>query len=85
MEGVEQLYYDYSQGKISLQDFQMRLEPILGSYEFLSKEDEEFIKRTINDLELIIYTIPDELQKTKVDSIYPEILNYFKIKELENY
>lgn len=81
MERFEQLYTDYLKGKISLQGFQLRLESILGSYKNLSKDDEEFINSSINNIELIIFTIPDDLQKDKVTTLYPKIINYFKKKK----
>jgi hypothetical protein len=80
MERFQQLYNNYSQDKISLQDFQMNLESILGDYEFLTKGDEEFILKTINKIELIIYTFPEDLQKIEVEMICPKILSYFKMK-----
>jgi hypothetical protein len=53
MEKFKSLYTKYQQNKISLLDFQLSLEPILGCFEELSKKDEEFIKTTINQIELI--------------------------------
>jgi hypothetical protein len=82
MERFQQLYNDYSQNKISLQGFQMSLESILGDYEYLTKDDEEFILNTINKLELIIYTFPEDLQKIEVEIMCPKILSYFKMKEV---
>lgn len=74
MEKVEKLYRDYLQSKISLQSLQFQLEPILGNFDSISKADEQFIKSVTNNLELIIYTIPEELQKDKVIGLFPRYL-----------
>lgn len=71
----------YVRGEISLEDFQLRLEPLLGDYEVVSKDDEEFIKKTTNEIELIIYTVPEPLQKEKVLDLIPEILSYARAKD----
>jgi hypothetical protein len=81
MEKVEKLYRDYLQSKISLQSLQFQLEPILGNFDSVSKADEQFIKSVTNNLELIIYTIPEELQKDEVIGLFPEIFDYIREKE----
>jgi hypothetical protein len=80
MNKVEQLCKSYLEGEISLKDFQFRLEPMLGSYGLISIEDEEFIKKTINELELTLYTIPDSQQKDKVVKMLPSIIAYSQAK-----
>jgi hypothetical protein len=72
MEKFAQIYSDYSQLKISLTDFQLGLEAMLSNFDFLSKEDEEFILEVTNNLERIIFTEDIKTQKAKVDLLYPE-------------
>lgn len=78
---TKKLCDDYTQDKITLEEFQFQLEPLLGSYDLVSREDEEFIKKTINDLELIIYTVPKDIQKEKVYEFIPKILSYVEHKK----
>ena len=82
MKSFEDLYSKYEKNEISLQDFQRRLEAMLGSYDNLTKQDEEFIKTTTNQIELIIFTIPEQSQGNKVRELLPEISRYFQNKSV---
>lgn len=77
---INHLLESYLRNQISLNDFQFHLEPLLGSFEGISKDDAEEIKRIVNQLEVIIYTIPESEQKGKVELLIPNILQYVKRK-----
>lgn len=81
MEKVEKLYSDYLLGKLSLHDLQCQLEPALGDFDFISKEDEQFIKTVANELELIIHTVPEESQKEKVVELFPKVFDHLRKKQ----
>lgn len=77
---TKKLVESYLAGDLSLKEFQFQLEPLLGSFDHMSKEDAELVKKIDNQLERIIYTIPESFQKAKVQEIIPEIFSYVKNK-----
>jgi hypothetical protein len=80
MNKIQELWASYARNEISLADFQSRLRPILGDFTERTKEDDEFINKVDNDLEMIVYTLPEEQQKNAAASLLPSIHRYFDSK-----
>lgn len=81
---TQKLCESYLQDEISLKDFQFQLEPLLGSFNSMSKDDVEDIRKIINRLELIIYTIPELSQGIEVKKLIPDIFQYVENKSLNS-
>lgn len=77
---AKKLCQSYLESEISLKDFQFQLEPLLGSFESMSKVDVAEVKKIINQMEVIIYTIPELSQKNEVNQLIPKVLHYIKMK-----
>jgi len=84
MNKFQKLWESYTSSEISLVDFQARLRPVLGDYPSRSIEDDEFINSVVNEIELIIYTIPKEKQNKKVLAMFSKINEYVAKKESES-
>jgi len=72
---IRTLYDSFNHGVYSVQEFQFRLEPLLGSYSAVSRETEEAFRRTINDLERILYTIPVGEQRVHAKRVALNLLD----------
>jgi len=81
MDRIQELCQSYLRGQISVEDFQLRLQPMLGDHIVRSKEDDEFINAVDNEIELIIYTVPKEEQKQRIVELFPRIIERAKVKD----
>lgn len=82
VEDVERLINEFKNREHSVQEFQFRLEWLLYSYRLISKELEEFFRQFINELELIIYTIPASEQQAQAEQVGRAVLEFIKEKGL---
>lgn len=73
----------YANGEMSILEFQRRLEPMLGDYEHISPNDSAFVKRVVNEIELIVHGETEENQRPAILRLYPEIRAYLRLKNLE--
>ena len=80
--GMDKLYESYRSAEISLKEFQFQLEPLMGSFNDVTKDDLDEIRRLINRLEVIIYTIPESDQRKEVSKMLPEVHVFFERKVL---
>jgi len=72
---IRTLYDSFNRGVYSVQGFQFRLEPLVGSYSEVSKETEEAFRRTINELEVILYTIREGEQRLQAKRVALNLLD----------
>ncbi len=77
---AEDLIKRYLENKISLENFQFEVEILLGSFNNISKVDFEEIKKIVNKIEIIIYTIPEDMQRDEIVTLIPDIRSFLQNK-----
>ena len=71
---VRLLCDDLRTGLCSVQQFQFRLEILLGSYRVVSKKVGAGFRCFVNDLELILYTIPKDQQRDRATRVADAVI-----------
>jgi hypothetical protein len=68
IEKLERLEVRLRKGEVSVEDLPLNLEPLLGEA-VQSKSDEEFVRKIMNDLELVLFTLLKENQLKAAEEI----------------
>jgi hypothetical protein len=81
-ENVNALVNEFRDGQYSVKEFQFKLESLLYSYRELSGELEDRFRGFINELEIVLYTIPERQQVARAEAVGQAVLQFIEQKRL---